>query len=120
MSEPAHSLNPRERGVYGGERLGARSIGRTRAGRSGCGPARSTLRYLKNILLAVSCVWLIAPVAAAQVVINEIMYHPESADDGEEFIEIHNPGVSPVILTGWCFDGVLLCFTAGATIESPA
>ncbi len=35
------------------------------------------------------------------VVINEIMYHPSSEDDLEEYIELTNIGENPVNLEGW-------------------
>jgi hypothetical protein len=35
------------------------------------------------------------------IVINELMYNPISGDDGDEFIELHNRGGSPVNLAGW-------------------
>ena len=45
----------------------------------------------------------------AQVVINEIMYHPLHADQTvepveEEYLELHNTGASPVSLAGWALD----------------
>src|SRR6267142_3434285 len=46
---------------------------------------------------------------AADVVINEIMYHPFSpgnpsaADQGEEYIELYNKGNAAANLTGWHF-----------------
>ena len=76
--------------------------------------------------------------ASAQVVINEIHYHPverphfdasgnpkyadtlataDLADDVHEFIELYNPGVSPVNLAGWRIQGgVDFTFAAGASI----
>ena len=46
---------------------------------------------------------------SAQVVINEIMYHPQHAEQtvepvAEEFLELHNTGGAPVNLVGWQFD----------------
>ncbi len=38
---------------------------------------------------------------AEDVVISEIMYHPSSENDAEEYIEIHNKGLGIVDLTGW-------------------
>jgi hypothetical protein len=40
----------------------------------------------------------------AEIVINEIMYHPAPGQAGEEFIELHNTGPSAVELTGWRLD----------------
>jgi hypothetical protein len=71
------------------------------------------LRYLLRLAL-VSC--LAAPTASAQVVITEIMYHAESEDAGDDFIEIYNPGPGAVDLSGWRFDGVNLIFEMGDSI----
>ncbi|RLE20147.1 MAG: hypothetical protein DRJ50_11195, partial [Actinobacteria bacterium] len=63
-------------------------------------------------------VGLLAPWSsgAADVVITELMYHPPSDLDGDEFIELLNTGVTEVDLQDWCFEGVDLCFPPGATI----
>ena len=45
------------------------------------------------------------------VVINEIMYHPLSGSEEEEYIELYNKGSSPVPLGGWSFtDGISYVF----------
>jgi hypothetical protein len=41
---------------------------------------------------------------AADVVISEIMYHPSSGDDGEEYVELYNKGDAAASLNGWTFD----------------
>merc|ERR1712078_237088 len=41
--------------------------------------------------------------AADAIVINEIMYHPESGETGHEFIELLNMGDGPVSVGGWEF-----------------
>ena len=47
------------------------------------------------------------------VVINEIMYHPSSDNDLEEFIELANVGENPVDLSGWRFgSGIDFTFPA--------
>jgi len=46
----------------------------------------------------------IAPEAATvthQVVVNEVMVNPYGDDTGQEWIELHNPGNTPVDLNGW-------------------
>ena len=53
------------------------------------------------------------PAAAAptDVVISEIMFNPVSGVDGDEFIEIANPGTTVVDISGWCFTkGITFCF----------
>ncbi len=51
------------------------------------------------------------------VMISEIMYHPASENDLEEYIELYNPTATAVDLTGWQFvDGVSFTFPA-ATID---
>jgi regulation of enolase protein 1 (concanavalin A-like superfamily) len=53
------------------------------------------------------------------VVINEIMYHPISGDDDDEFIELHNRGASPVNVGQWSFeDGVNFIIPVGTTIQA--
>ncbi|MDG2123773.1 MAG: Ig-like domain-containing protein, partial [Verrucomicrobiales bacterium] len=48
---------------------------------------------------------------AENIVINEIMYHPESESDADEFIELHNTGDVPVDLSAWSFtSGISLTF----------
>lgn len=50
-------------------------------------------------------------VLAGHVVINEIMYHPASDNDAEEYIELHNTSTSDVDVTGWRLDdGVAFVF----------
>jgi hypothetical protein len=53
-----------------------------------------------------------------QVVISEINYHPQSGDDRDEFIELHNSGQAPVDLSGWRFEsGIGYEFAAGLVLE---
>jgi len=72
-------------------------------------------------------VWLFTcPIfLAAQVVINEIMYHPQEVDlpfpnyddkDDAEFIELKNIGAVAIDVSDWCFIGVDFCFPAGTSI----
>src|SRR5688500_13635406 len=57
--------------------------------------------------------------ARAQVVINEIMYHPASENVLEEYIELHNRGTTNVNVSGWRFsNGVDFTFPAN-TIMPP-
>ncbi len=46
---------------------------------------------------------LLAFQGPAEVVINEIMYHPQSEDVREEYIELFNTGPLPVSVAGWQF-----------------
>ncbi len=43
-------------------------------------------------------------VLAGEVLINEIMYHAQSQDQGDEWIELYNPGIAPINLSGWRID----------------
>ncbi len=53
------------------------------------------------------------------VVINELMYHPISGVDADEYIELHNRGAAPVNLTDWALvDGVNYTFPTGTTIAA--
>lgn len=69
------------------------------------------MSYFKKIL----GVWLVlgaALAADAAVMINEIMYHPLSDVDGDEFVEIHNTSTTETVdLNGWQFiDGISYTF----------
>ena len=59
---------------------------------------------------------LVAPGHAA-IVISEIMYHPQSENPAEEFIELHNTGAGTVAVGGWQFtSGVAFTIPAGTNI----
>jgi len=58
------------------------------------------------------------PPATPAVVINELMYHPLSDEDDEEYIELYNAGTTDVNLTGWQFtDGISYVFPAGTILN---
>ncbi len=60
-----------------------------------------------------------APLLLRDVVINEIMYNPISGDDDDQFVELHNRGVSPVDIGGWRFTaGIGFTFPAGVMIPA--
>ncbi|MFM1942668.1 MAG: hypothetical protein RI897_1650 [Verrucomicrobiota bacterium] len=51
------------------------------------------------------------------VVINEIMYHPISNDDDDEYVELHNRGAGVVDLSGWRLErGISFEFPQGASL----
>ena len=53
------------------------------------------------------------------VVINEIMYHPVSENDDDEYIELFNKGSSNVDMSSWrLVDGVTFTFPAGTVISA--
>jgi hypothetical protein len=55
---------------------------------------------------------------AARVIINEIHYDPRDETSAEEFIELYNPGTSPVDISGWQLtDAVDFVFPAGTVID---
>ncbi len=61
----------------------------------------------------------LASSAPADVVISEIMYHPSSENVAEEFIELHNTGLSAADLSGWQFSsGVAFTFPNGTSIAA--
>ena len=76
------------------------------------------MRNLVRILLAISVILVPGLGARADVVISEIMYHPSSDNDDDEFLELHNTGPTIASVQGWCFDGIDLCFPAGAALGS--
>lgn len=54
---------------------------------------------------------------ARDIVINELMYHPLSDDDRDEYVELHNRGTQAVDVSGWqLVDGVSLTLPAGTVI----
>lgn len=60
-----------------------------------------------------------AAAGVGDVVINEIMYHPVSDNDAEEFLELRNTAASSADISGWCFtSGISLCFPTGTTIAA--
>jgi hypothetical protein len=55
----------------------------------------------------------------SEIVINELMYHPISNDDNDQFIELYNRGTNTVDLSGWKFvAGVNFTFAPGTVIAS--
>ena len=53
------------------------------------------------------------------VVVNEIMYHPPTDDDGDEYIELYNRGKKRVDISGWRFSrGISFAFPKGTTIPA--
>ena len=81
---------------------------------------RSTVASLVVALAAPLITTIGTPSTAAavanEVVINEIMYHPEDDRPDGEFIELYNRGSASVDLSGWCIDGVKFCFPVGTSI----
>ncbi len=75
----------------------------------------SVLAYLKYFGFLVVMLAAIGGVAA-DVVISEIMYHPGSDSDGDEFIELYNTSPTSEDIGDWCFEGVQYCFDPGTTI----
>lgn len=52
-----------------------------------------------------------------EVVIDELMYHPQSENSAEEYVELFNSGAAHVDVSGWKFTkGVQFTFPAGTTI----
>ena len=60
---------------------------------------------------------LAGTVGLADVVINEVMYHPPGDREELQFIELANSGTAPVDLSGWSFSkGVKFTFPARTTL----
>ncbi len=57
------------------------------------------------------------PRRPAEVVLNEIMYHPISEDNNDEYIELFNPGTNAVDLAGWKLGGGV-AYTFAETIAA--
>ncbi|MCA9438709.1 MAG: lamin tail domain-containing protein, partial [Candidatus Omnitrophica bacterium] len=74
-----------------------------------------------RLLLIVSAVFILISAngpAVAEVVLNEIAYHPITDSSAEEYIEIYNTGSTPVDLSGWALEGVGYIFPASTTISA--
>src|SRR6266850_3323030 len=57
--------------------------------------------------------------AASPVLINEIFYHPASTNVLEEWVELYNPAVTNVNLSGWKFSkGLQFTFPTNTTINA--
>ncbi|MBI1389206.1 MAG: hypothetical protein GC154_12235 [bacterium] len=55
----------------------------------------------------------------SQVVINEIMYHPPTLSDDDEYVELFNAGTEAVDLSGWAFvDGIDFIFPPDASLAA--
>jgi phosphatidylserine/phosphatidylglycerophosphate/cardiolipin synthase-like enzyme len=54
-----------------------------------------------NFLVLIPAIPTLAQGSPTGIVINEIMYDPESGDSGNEWIELYNNGTSDVNMTGW-------------------
>jgi hypothetical protein len=75
-------------------------------------------RPLRLLLVGFIAAIGIRPVGAA-IVINEIMYHPASDIETQEYVELYNPGPGAAILTGWRLAGAVgYSFPSGKTITS--
>jgi hypothetical protein len=73
---------------------------------------------LKRVL-ALLCLGVITYARAAQVVINEIMYHPPNDHDELQYIELFNPTSAAVDLSGWRLSGgVKFTFPLKSTIPA--
>lgn len=59
------------------------------------------------------------PPAPSHVVLNEILYHPDNDRDDLQFIELFNPGTTPVDLSNWSLrKGVRFDFPGGTRIAA--
>ena len=78
-----------------------------------------TLRFRTRTVSDPRTNWLWLAIGNIQpdVVINEIMYHPNEPEEGlYEYVELYNPGASAVDLSGWELDGARLTFSGGTWI----
>jgi hypothetical protein len=86
-------------------------------------PFKATYNHLFGLLFCLVIVlslfsWSSTTQASQNMVINEVMYHPTSANEDEEFIELYNPGSESVDISGWCIaEGVSICFDDNTTVN---
>ncbi len=60
-----------------------------------------------------------AAVRVSDIVLNEILFHPVTGDDDDQFVELYNQSSAPVDLEGWQLrDGVAFTFPSGAVIPA--
>jgi hypothetical protein len=58
-------------------------------------------------------------ILVSEVAINELMYHPISKEDAEQYVELHNRSAAAVNLSGWRLeDGISFTFPANTTIPA--
>jgi hypothetical protein len=58
-----------------------------------------------------------SPIIIGDIVINELMYHPISGNDDDQYIELYNKGTNTVSLANWQFSaGVTFTFPPGASL----
>lgn len=56
-------------------------------------------------------------IRVSQIVINELMYHPITDDNDDEYVELHNRGPGAVNLAGWQLaDGIRFTFPSNAIL----
>src|ERR1019366_706317 len=57
--------------------------------------------------------------APTDIVINEILYHPDAANLGDEFLELYNRGATPVDVSGWALTTAIdFTFPAGTVMPA--
>src|SRR5450759_259743 len=57
------------------------------------------------------------PAIAGTVLINEIMYHPDSQNLNESYVELFNPGPGAADISGWQFtQGFLYVFPSNTVV----
>src|SRR2546425_11288730 len=57
--------------------------------------------FVNKISVSFAAALAVFPVCVADVVISEIMYHPNSTNLLQEWIELHNTGAATGNLSGW-------------------
>lgn len=75
-------------------------------------------RFSPSPWLSAFALWIAAAVPAnAAVVINELMYHPVSDLEADEYLELRNTGSNGVDLLNWAFtDGIAFTFTESVVV----
>ena len=80
-------------------------------------PGNRRCLYLSFVLVSV---WSgVLDAEPNDVVINEILYHPDPGNTGGEFVELFNRGDTAVDVSGWSFDdAVSFELPAGTVVEA--
>ncbi len=79
--------------------------------------ARGSTRALRVCGSLCAALLALSPSIRADVALSEVLYHDADPTQDLEFVEIHNTGTAPVVLTGWTIrGGIEFAFPEGAVI----
>ena len=80
----------------------------------------STVKHLYRSLIVLGLYLNAVPARPAEVILNELMYHPQSQNVFEEYIELYNRGTNTVNLNGWRFTRGIECTLSNVSLAPGA